>query len=258
MRKFFTLIELLVVIAIIAILASMLLPSLGKAQVMAKRAKCSSNLRQIAVGISEYASDNDFFVPMTMPMDTNPVGSRAPFKPLWYVRVAPYLGMGILNDEYLPRRVPIGHVFHCPEQTQQIGRVSKSGSLYLNNLHKSGSSYGMPLAMLNLHNSSYTYPVRSGMHITKPERPGNSILVADVSPMYYVFGYVLTGLNTTYATLMARGSLSNNCETMPPPSFFHAGANNSAFVDGHVRTIKIQDFFEHINPADKQGYFYYR
>ena len=55
----FTLVELLVVISIIALLMSILMPSLGRAREQARRIVCQNNLKTITLGDQMYAQDSD-------------------------------------------------------------------------------------------------------------------------------------------------------------------------------------------------------
>jgi prepilin-type N-terminal cleavage/methylation domain-containing protein/prepilin-type processing-associated H-X9-DG protein len=63
MNRAFTLIELLVVIAIIAILATLLLPTLLRAKEMSKRSNCRSNLHQLGLRLFLYADENQNRLP---------------------------------------------------------------------------------------------------------------------------------------------------------------------------------------------------
>ncbi|MGD0596367.1 MAG: prepilin-type N-terminal cleavage/methylation domain-containing protein [Sedimentisphaerales bacterium] len=81
----FTLVELLVVIAIIALLMAILLPALGRARELGKRAVCMSQIKQLGTAWYMYCDDNKERVPVgdvwyswTYP-NTPPVG-------IWYTQ----------------------------------------------------------------------------------------------------------------------------------------------------------------------------
>ena len=59
----FTLVELLVVISIIALLISLMLPSLRKAREIAKTTVCLSNMRQMGISLTTYAFENNDYIP---------------------------------------------------------------------------------------------------------------------------------------------------------------------------------------------------
>lgn len=84
----FTLIELLVVIAIIAILAAILFPVFAQARDAARKASCTSNLKQIGLAILMYNQDYDETYPFAA---FNPPGQTLI---MWYDLVEPYVKSG--------------------------------------------------------------------------------------------------------------------------------------------------------------------
>ena len=62
-RAGFSLIELLVVISIVALLLTLLIPSLARAKERARIVVCKSNLRQIGIAMNLYFGDNNYWFP---------------------------------------------------------------------------------------------------------------------------------------------------------------------------------------------------
>jgi len=95
----FTLLELLVVVAIIAMLAAILFPAFTQARENARRSTCQSNLKQIAMGATQYSQDWD---ESTIPAGTSIISTNeAPtvVTPAWGDLLYPYLkNYQVLSD----------------------------------------------------------------------------------------------------------------------------------------------------------------
>jgi prepilin-type N-terminal cleavage/methylation domain-containing protein len=125
-RAGFTLVELLVVIGIIALLISILLPSLNRAREHAQRVNCASQMRQIGQFVAMYAAANRNQVPIGyLSLDTYIPGNST----IWYMskggtfQANGPVGLGYLFATGIVK-APQGNsakVWFCPSMPEQYG-----------------------------------------------------------------------------------------------------------------------------------------
>ncbi len=115
-RAAFTLIEVLVVVAIIALLVSILLPSLSRAREQAKRTVCLTHMKQQGYGFAGYASSNRGVFRFSLMEQTN--YSRQVLTPE-YAGTNQVCWMGMNGGALFPKFVgKTGDVFYCPSNVK--------------------------------------------------------------------------------------------------------------------------------------------
>ena len=206
-RPAFTLIELLVVIAIIAILASMLLPALGKAKEKANGIACISNLKQIGTAGHLYMDDYDRWLPTDI-AGGGPWPS-ASFFPHYLPWMMVYTSDATSGDarRCAGNSAEAEGVWNCPSNQNLEGVAS----------YNTNYAYNRELEASRL--ESYGGIPKPGVWT----RHGPDIV------MFSDAGYVYTW----------NGRDRNNEYTMlwrsEKHSWYHNGRRNFLFVDGHVK-----------------------
>jgi len=241
----FTLVELLVVIAVIAVLMGILVPISYTAREQTRAVKCGSNLKQLSLALTTYASDNETFpygfdnseLGMVMPIPRYPGNPMYDLKGWWWFTS---LGGGLM-DYTDPKSI-----FWCPSRNvQDMGPKVNilCGNYGVNRaICKdapgiiSGEFIGTPLAL---------YQIR---------RPSETLLLADS-------GYSLTSWRGATTASVQRfenidregsfyvpGLLINEDRNIFPGQEADAKEGrhlnksiNVGFVDCHVRRLKAID-----------------
>lgn len=219
-KSAFTLIELLVVIAIIGILAAILFPVFARARENARRSSCSSNLKQIGLGMMQYTQDYDERLPLN---DNGPQWANGQAM-CWIDMIRPY----IKSDQ----------VYICPSAD-----AAKTDKIFLDydNSGRAAFTYA-------LNNVYWNVPQQSLF-----EKPAASLASLDDSS-----GTVFVGdsqrFNTTTNTQWGFQVVGDTFFSTEPTSLGndaqgrfaarHFDGTNFVFFDGHAKWLKLDSMRE--------------
>ncbi len=200
-RIAFTLIELLVVIAIIAILAAILFPVFAKAREKARQSSCSSNEKQMALALMQYAQDYDETLP-----------------PYYDFTLGRYWQQ--MTDPYVKSQ----QVLWCPSSTSKNFTTDNYGGNYNYVLSDWGPGEGG------------AWPPKRGDTLAYQTRPAEQVLFCEAMSYITIYdpGIAATG-GGYWGQISGRHNSPGNITAggVSVPS----GQVNTAFCDGHVKSI---------------------
>jgi prepilin-type N-terminal cleavage/methylation domain-containing protein/prepilin-type processing-associated H-X9-DG protein len=242
-RSGFTLIELLVVVAIIALLISILLPTLGRARNSAKDAVCASNLHQLGFAVEYYTRDNNDRLPYIL-------GVRQGNGWTFYQYHQIFNFWKYLKDL---------NIYHCPRVADGVNDVQTIENDAPNNttyyiVHKDDDRYikayqeGWWVDVDPTATPGLTLPqlyTDYWSHDWQPyDRVTNNVEDNAQKPMNHVGGNLLSQIPfPNYAVMMTDAGPG-----LPEAELRHSGASQWLFLDGSVKKIPKIEFYDQVTP----------
>ncbi len=243
-RSAFTLIELLVVIAIIAILAAILFPAFARARENARRSSCQSNEKQIMLGMAQYTQDYDERLIMQGVYCGGTNGPR------WNDIIQPY--------------IKSQQILVCPSATHQSldfggGKIYNDGgnlgntkvlSYALNGFYAEDPKRG-ELFLVGKVDADNTPVVPSSLASVEDTAGTmalcDSAVWEDGSGGAYLGGLSYQGFSVDTSTGIPTITTQDANFSFDPRAAArarHLETINVAFLDGHVKAMKIEKLFE--------------
>jgi prepilin-type N-terminal cleavage/methylation domain-containing protein/prepilin-type processing-associated H-X9-DG protein len=242
----FTLIELLVVIAIIAILAAILFPVFAGAREKARQASCMNNLKQMATAMLMYSDDYDHLFPPVLGRDP---GEQLIYPMTWMAHLQPYVkstavfidpssghpnqdwqnsGDLLANYSYPPTQRATGHA-------AAVVRAAPFGTAMWEGI---GGFYGPPTGSYQQAAASYSE--------AQIARPTETILICD----HLAFDWGMIWQHLYYP---APRHIREPDIRLPNGQTAPEGLINAAFVDGHVKALKHEQFWTILPNYTRRG-----
>lgn len=213
----FTLIELLVVIAIISILAAILFPVFQKVRENARAISCASNEKQLALGVLMYTQDADEALPPTQAADGT----------LWPDLINPY--------------VKNAQVRVCPDDS---GATNSYGLNELNFVDLTDAAHPPVQTLAAFQTSSDTVMLGElGTGMIGPDQN------TDCTDPANNCSDVMTPRENAFKLTAPDGVLNDAADARP--SARHTQRVNIAWMDGHVKSLRLEQFYTGQTPADK-------
>ena len=225
----FTLIELLVVIAIIALLAAILFPVFARARENARKSSCLNNMKQLGIGVAQYAQDYDEHFPLQESNNTVAGVTNNPnyldsngVSVSWDLMIQPY----IKNIQTLV----------CPSDTRSV--VQNTALPGYGGLRR---SYAMARYLV-AHTGGFTgqtLPGGDGKSLADIPQSSATVLLCErrgggdkTKAQWYYNAFADRCDNVAATTGFDIGGVGANAEAI------HLGQANFLYVDGHAKSQK--------------------